>query len=112
MASQQGSLDALLRYYRRVMKIRDLFDRAPPNHPACIQATLVTPPSAFVVAEKSTPPPEPNNLAGFTWSREIHGQKWMSFYTHVLAKFSGAKDMKVTVRVGIPPGRRQIEAED
>jgi hypothetical protein len=38
---------------------------------------------------------EPQTLKGFTWAGEVPAQKWMNFYTRVLAKFSAAKGMKV-----------------
>ena len=53
--------------------------------------------------EKSKPSPEPENLPGFTWSGEVPAQKWMNFYTRVLAKFSAAKGMKINVSVEITP---------
>jgi hypothetical protein len=33
----------------------------------------------------------------------VPAQKWMNFYTRVLAKFSGAKGMKLNVSVEIAP---------
>jgi hypothetical protein len=63
--------------------------------------------------EKSKPSPESQNLPGFTWSGEVPAQKWMNFYTRVLAKFSAATGMKLTVRVEIVPeggvSRQKIE---
>src|SRR5207249_4319188 len=53
--------------------------------------------------EKPKPSPELQNFPGFTWSGEIPAQKWMNFYTRVLAKFSAAKGMKLTVKVEIAP---------
>jgi hypothetical protein len=46
---------------------------------------------------------EPQTLKGFTWAGEVPAQKWMNFYTRVLAKFSAAKGMKLTVKVEIAP---------
>jgi hypothetical protein len=46
---------------------------------------------------------EPQTLKGFTWTGEVPGQKWMNFYTRVLAKFSAAKGMKLTVKAEIAP---------
>lgn len=52
---------------------------------------------------KSKPPTIPDNLPGFTWSGEVPAQKWMNFYTRVLAKYSAAKGMKLTVKAEIAP---------
>ncbi|MEY2494669.1 MAG: hypothetical protein QOJ45_1161 [Verrucomicrobiota bacterium] len=52
---------------------------------------------------KPKPSSAAENFRGFTWSGEIPGQKWMNFYTRVLAKFSAATGMKLTVRVEIAP---------
>jgi hypothetical protein len=46
---------------------------------------------------------EPETLKGFRWAGEVPAQKWMNFYTRVLAKFSAAKGMKLTVKVEIAP---------
>jgi hypothetical protein len=46
---------------------------------------------------------EPQMLKSFTWAGEVPAQKWMNFYTRVLAKFSAAKGMKLTVKVEIAP---------
>lgn len=42
-------------------------------------------------------------FSGFSWSGEVPAQKWMNFYTRVLAKFSAAKGMKLNVSVEILP---------
>jgi hypothetical protein len=46
---------------------------------------------------------QPETLKGFRWAGEVPAQKWMNFYTRVLAKFSAAKGMKLTVKVEIAP---------
>jgi hypothetical protein len=43
------------------------------------------------------------NAKGFHMGGEVPAQKWMNFYTRVLAKFSTAKGMKLTVKVEIAP---------
>jgi hypothetical protein len=48
-------------------------------------------------------PAETQMLRGFSWAGEVPAQKWMNFYTRVLAKFSAAKGMKLTVKVEIAP---------
>ena len=46
---------------------------------------------------------ESQTVKGFTWAGEVPPQKWMNFYTRVLAKFSATKGMKLTVKVEIAP---------
>jgi hypothetical protein len=53
--------------------------------------------------QKAKPSPELENLPGFTWSGEVPAQKWMNFYTRVLAKFSAAKGMTLRVSIEITP---------
>lgn len=58
----------------------------------------------------STPPClEPLVIGKFHWQGEIPSQKWMNFYTKVLAKFAAGAKLKLTLNVevssenGIPP---------
>jgi hypothetical protein len=54
----------------------------------------------FVIAKAGSPPPPPPDpppikpvraAAGLSWSGEVPPQKWMNFYTKVLAKFAAAR---------------------
>ena len=54
-------------------------------------------------ATQPTQPELPESLPGFIWSGEVPAQKWMNFYTRVLAKYSAASGMKLTVKVEINP---------
>lgn len=40
---------------------------------------------------------------GFRWTGEIPPQKWMNFYTKVLARFAGAKGLKLSLTVAVNP---------
>lgn len=41
--------------------------------------------------------------AKLTWKGEVPPQKWMNFYTKVLSKFAGGKDLKITLNVEVSP---------
>ena len=49
------------------------------------------------------PVPSPTSASGLTWTGEIPPQKWMNFYTKVLAKFASARGLKLTVKVEATP---------
>jgi hypothetical protein len=50
--------------------------------------------------EKPEPPPV---NPGIKWSGQVPPQKWMNFYTKVLAKFVNSGSLTVRVDVGINP---------
>ncbi|HYV39720.1 MAG TPA: DUF499 domain-containing protein [Gemmataceae bacterium] len=58
--------------------------------------------TANVIVSKGTtvppPPPPPPPSKGLRWEGEIPPQKWMNFYTKVLAKFAASKGLKLSVR--------------
>jgi hypothetical protein len=67
-----------------------------------------------------TPPPlgtdtsnSPTSKAGFKWTGDVPAQKWMNFYTKVLAKYatSGGLSLKLEVNVSPTAGvtRQQVE---
>jgi hypothetical protein len=41
--------------------------------------------------------------AQLSWSGEVPPQKWMHFYTKVLAKFANTKGLKINVSVEVNP---------
>ena len=45
----------------------------------------------------------PNIVPGFRWTGEITPQKWMNFYTKVLARFAATKGLKLTLTVDVNP---------
>ncbi len=45
----------------------------------------------------------PDVVGGFRWTGEITPQKWMNFYTKVLARFAAAKGLKLTLTVDVHP---------
>lgn len=51
----------------------------------------------------SPPPPTPDVVPGFRWTGEITPQKWMNFYTKVLARFAAARGLKLTLTVDVNP---------
>jgi hypothetical protein len=63
--------------------------------------------SASVVAEtlSSRPAEMPlhSGVGRLTWTGEVPPQKWMNFYTRVLARFATAQGLKLTVRIEVAP---------
>jgi len=59
----------------------------------------------------SAPPPSPPATKSMRWTGEVPPQKWMNFYTKVLAKFATSATLKlnvsfeVTAEDGLPPHR-------
>jgi hypothetical protein len=41
--------------------------------------------------------------AKLTWTGEVPPQKWMNFYTRVLARFATAQGLKLMIRVEVAP---------
>jgi len=52
--------------------------------------------------KKPEPTPEPAEQ-GLHWSGEVPAQKWMNFYTKVLAKFATKDGLKLTVKFDVSP---------
>jgi len=50
---------------------------------------------------KTTDPGE--SVSGFRWAGEIAPQKWMNFYTKILARFAMAKGLKLNLTVEVQP---------
>lgn len=48
-------------------------------------------------------PPRETTVAGMAWEGEIPPQKWMNFYTKVLAKFAGGKGLRLNVAFDVRP---------
>lgn len=49
-------------------------------------------------------PAEPeDSVSGFRWAGEIAPQKWMNFYTKILARFAMAKGLKLNLTVEVQP---------
>lgn len=48
-------------------------------------------------------PPPPRKVARLSWSGAIPAQKWMNFYTKVLARFATTPGLKLTLRVEVAP---------
>ena len=55
------------------------------------------------VAEAQTEYPTPQAVPGFRWSGDITPQKWMNFYTKVLARFATSGGLKLTLAVEVAP---------
>jgi len=49
------------------------------------------------------PPPPPPGRKRLSWAGEVPPQKWMNFYTKVLARFAGKKGLTLRVNVNASP---------
>ena len=74
--------------------------------------------TTIAVSKKDTIPPKPPAEAGeevkaLHWSGEVPPQKWMHFYTKVLAKYATSGKLKLTVTIEVRPdkglGPRSLE---
>ena len=60
-----------------------------------------------------TPTPHPTPLTeGLVWEGEVPPQKWMNFYTRVLARFATQPDLKLRVRFEVNEGVSQQKADE
>ena len=61
--------------------------------------------TTVVISEETTPPlpPPPTGIKGLKWSGEVPAQKWMNFYTKVLAKYATSGGLRVQVSFDIAP---------
>ena len=55
------------------------------------------------VEKKSEAAPASDKARALTWSGQVPAQKWMNFYTKVLAKFATSKSLRLTVKVEASP---------
>ena len=58
---------------------------------------------ATVVPTPPATPATPDLVRGFRWVGEITPQKWMNFYTKVLARFAAAEGLKLLLTVDVRP---------
>ena len=64
--------------------------------------------TTVIIAKKDVvppppPPPPPTEIKGLRWSGEVPAQKWMNFYTKVLAKYATTGGLKVHVTFEVAP---------
>jgi hypothetical protein len=64
--------------------------------------------TAVVIAKKAASQPQPvlpppKEIKGLRWSGEVPAQKWMNFYTKVLAKYATSGQLKVRVTFEVTP---------
>jgi hypothetical protein len=60
-------------------------------------------PTGTTVERKPEVLPASDKARALTWSGEVPAQKWMNFYTKVLAKFATSKGLRLTVKVEASP---------
>ena len=73
-------------------------DKPPTGAPETTGPSTGTPPPTG-----GTPAKPVVSTRGFSWTGEITPQKWMNFYTKVLAKFASAAGLKLKVTVEVAP---------
>lgn len=65
--------------------------------------------TTVVIAKKNlpipqpSPSPSPTEIKGLRWSGDVPAQKWMNFYTKVLAKYATSGGLKLNVSFEISP---------
>lgn len=64
-----------------------------------------------ITKREETPPPPPPEEGGMSWHGEVPAQKWMNFYTKVLAKFASTPCLKLTIGVEVPAESRVTESQ-
>lgn len=65
--------------------------------------TMVVVTKMNVVPPPQSMPPRPMELKGLRWSGEVPTQKWMNFYTKVLAKYATTGGLKLRVTFEVSP---------
>lgn len=60
-------------------------------------------PTPVPIPAPAVEPPGTENVAGFGWTGALTPQKWMVFYTKVLARFATTSGLKLTVNVDVVP---------
>jgi len=70
----------------------------------------------MVAKEKHKPPPRPeikrSPAGGLVWQGQVPPQKWMNFYTRVLARFATQPDLNLTIRFEISEGVTPQKADE
>ncbi len=65
--------------------------------------------TTVLISKEKTPPPSPtppppsDEVKGLQWSGQVPAQKWMNFYTKVLAKYATTGKLKLTVSFEVSP---------
>jgi len=62
--------------------------------------------TTVVITKKEAPPPPPppsEEIKGLRWSGEVPPQKWMNFYTKLLAKYATTEGLRLTVSFEVRP---------
>jgi hypothetical protein len=67
------------------------------------QATIVIAKQEASVPLPPTLFPKPTEIKGLRWSGEVPAQKWMNFYTKVLAKYATAGGLQIRVSFEVRP---------
>jgi hypothetical protein len=81
---------------------------APPTEPPPHPPGSTAPPPSLPEA------PNAQSISGFHWEGDVPPQKWMNFYTKVLARYatSGGLSLRLVVKVAPPSGVTQSEIDE
>ena len=80
-----------------------LFDETSGSAPTSNGGTTVTAAANDGEDESPIAPQGTDKIAVLRWSGEVPAQKWMNFYTKVLARFATTKSLRLTVTVEVAP---------
>jgi len=58
------------------------------------------------------PPPPPLPAGGLVWEGQVPPQKWMNFYTRVLARFATQAGLRLTIRFEVTEGVSRQQADE
>ena len=80
-------------------------------------ASGITASAEIIVAREDVrlppaPPPVPVAEQGLVWEGQVPAQKWMNFYTRVLARFATQSDLSLRVRFEVTEGVSQQKVDE
>jgi hypothetical protein len=59
--------------------------------------------------DEDNPPVEPTKLSKLAWNGDLPPQKWMNFYSKVLARFASTPGLKINVSIEVEPDSGILE---
>ena len=88
-------------------------DSGQPKNPGPVAGPSLPPSDATPesTSDSTVPVPAGLKLKGFSWAAELPPQKWMNFYTKILAKYVAVGGVKLSLQVDVRPGAGMTAAE-